>query len=341
MKTAVVLFNLGGPDSLKAVKPFLFNLFNDKAIIALPQPIRYMLASFIARKRTPKAKEIYDSIGGASPLLENTQAQAEALEEKLATRGEYKVFVSMRHWKPFTSATVSEVKDYSPSRVILLPLYPQYSTTTTRSAFDAWYKEAGKQALTMPHHPVCCYPFDNHFIDAHVQRIQPLLSDAGKRGKPRILFSAHGLPKKIIAKGDPYQWQVERTVSAILRKLGTVDSVTCYQSRVGSLEWIAPSTQEEIERAGKDEVPVVLVPVSFVSEHVETLAEQDIEYKALARRSGVPHYERVPTLSVTDDFIETLAWLCEGTRLYPNCTNALGRICPKEFKQCGYKEWGG
>lgn len=339
MKTAVVLFNLGGPDSPKAVKPFLFNLFNDKFIITLPQPLRLMLAGFISWKRAPIARLIYEKIGGKSPILENTRAQAEALERELAIKGDYKVFVAMRHWHPFTKEVVADVVKYEPEKVILLPLYPQYSTTTTASAFSAWYEEAYRQKLNASHHPVCCYPFDNHYIDALVERIEKSYDAAAKHGTPRILYSAHGLPQKIVDKGDPYQWQVERTVSAVTRKLGAKDYTICYQSRVGRLQWLTPSTDDEIRRAGKDGIPIVLVPITFVSEHSETLVELDIEYRELAHSCNVPHYERTQTVGTHPEFIRTLSWLCEATVFYPSCTNSLGRICPNESKKCGFKEW--
>lgn len=339
MKTAVVLFNLGGPDSQESVQPFLKNLFSDPLILGVPQPFRSFLAWFISSRRAGKAKEIYEKMGGKSPILENTQAQAQALEKALADKGEYKVFVAMRYWHPMIPEVVENVKNYNPDKVILLPLYPQYSTTTTKSSFNAWYEEAHKQKLLTPHHPICCYPFDNHFIEAHVEQLRTAYDEAKKQGKPRILFSAHGLPEKIIDKGDPYQWQVERTVSTIIRDFGPADHVVCYQSRVGPLKWIGPSTEEEIERAGVDNVPVIVVPVAFVSEHSETLVELDIEYRELAKESGVPFYLRVPTVSVHKKFIESLSWLCQATVFYPGCSNALGRQCPKEFGMCGYKEW--
>jgi protoporphyrin/coproporphyrin ferrochelatase len=338
MKTAIVLFNLGGPDNLDAVKPFLFNLFNDKAIIGLPQPLRYLVAKLISTRRAPFAKDIYSQMGGKSPILELTNQQAQALEKELLPTGEYKVFVAMRYWKPFTKDVVDQVKDYNPDKVILLPLYPQYSTTTSGSSFKEWYKQAKIKGLEVAHHNICCYPFDTHFIDAHIQAIQPIYKEAEKHGKPRILFSAHGLPQKIIDKGDPYQWQVEKTVSKIMAKLGNYDFVICYQSRVGPLKWITPSTNDEIARAGKDGVPIVVVPIAFVSEHSETLVELDIEYKHLADVNGVPKYLRVPALATAPEFIKSLAWLVEATKMYPNCSNSLGRQCPKEFGKCGFSE---
>ncbi len=339
MKTAVVLFNLGGPDSRASVRPFLFNLFNDKAIIAVFQPLRALIAMVISFRRMAKAKDIYEKIGDRSPILEHTQEQAEALEKELSLKGQYKVFIAMRYSHPLSAETVKEVKNYAPDKVVLLPLYPQFSTTTSGSSFDMWYAEAKKQKLHVPHHPVCCYSFDNHFIGAHAELIKPAYIEAAKHGHPRLLFSAHGLPQKIIDKGDPYQWQIERTVSALQRKLNLPDYVICYQSRVGPLEWIGPSTEDEIKRAGIDGVPLVIVPISFVSEHSETLVELDIEYRILANKNGVPHYERVEALGVHTEFIQALSWLTEATSLYPNCSNSLGRQCPKEFKKCGFKEW--
>ncbi|HEU5047364.1 MAG TPA: ferrochelatase [Rickettsiales bacterium] len=339
MKTAVVLFNLGGPDSLESVKPFLFNLFNDKAIIPLPQPLRYLVAQFIASGRAPAAKEIYEEIDGRSPLLAHTQDQAYALQEELELRGNYKVFVAMRYWHPFVKEVVAEVKEYDPDKVVLLPLYPQFSSTTTGSAFAEWYVQARQQGLLAEHHPICCYPFDNQFIGAHIQLIRQACQEAERFGKPRILFSAHGLPQRVIDKGDPYQWQVEKTVAAIMRKLESIDYALCYQSRVGTQKWLGPSTTDEIERAGLDGVPVVVVPIAFVSEHSETLVELDIEYRRVASKSNVVSYTRVPALGTHPEFIQALAWLVEATKLYPNCSNSLGRQCPKEFGKCGFTEW--
>lgn len=339
MKTAVVLFNLGGPDSLSAVKPFLFNLFNDKAIIQLPQPLRYIMARFISSGRAVAAKEIYEEMDGKSPILENTKDQAYALQAELEVRGEYKVFVAMRYWHPFIKDTVAEVCEYNPDKVVLLPLYPQYSTTTTGSAFTEWYAQAKVQNLNAEHHPVCCYSFDNQFIDTHIQLIREAFKSSERYGKPRVLFSAHGLPQKILDKGDPYQWQVEKTVSAIMRKLDLPDHVICYQSKVGKLKWVGPSTVDEIQRAGADGVPVIVVPISFVSEHSETLVELDVECRRVANKSNVLSYVRIPALGTHENFISSLAWLVEATRLYPNCSNSLGRQCPKEFSKCGFKEW--
>ncbi|MBY0408094.1 MAG: ferrochelatase, partial [Rickettsiales bacterium] len=205
-KRAVVLFNLGGPDSLKAVRPFLFNLFNDRAIITLPQPGRFLLALLISTLRNKKAQGIYKHLGGKSPLLELTTQQAGALEKQLNARkekpeDEFKVFVCMRYWHPMTDVVVKKVKAYAPDAITLLPLYPQFSTTTTGSSFTEWNKTAEKHGLTATTSSVCCYPVDKGLVAAHVKLIKEMYWKASEHGKPRVLFSAHGLPQKMVDGG--------------------------------------------------------------------------------------------------------------------------------------------
>ncbi len=311
-KTAIVLFNLGGPDSPEAVKPFLFNLFNDKAIIGALNPIRYMLARWISAKRAPIAQEIYAHMGGKSPILQNTQAQADALRERLSECGECRVFICMRYWHPMSDEVVKQVKEYAPDHIILLPLYPQFSTTTTGSSLTDWCRAAKQTELDIPTTTICCYPVEEGFITAEADLITEAYEKAKQSGPVRLLFSAHGLPEKIVKKGDPYQKEVEATTQAIVQKLAieNLDYVNCYQSRVGPLKWIGPSTEDEIARAGKDGVNIVLIPVAFVSEHSETLVELDIEYKELAEECGVKNYVRVPTVSIHPAFIQGLTGLC-------------------------------
>jgi protoporphyrin/coproporphyrin ferrochelatase len=309
VKIAIILFNLGGPDSLEAVQPFLRNLFSDPAILRLPSLLRRPLASFIASRRTPKAQAIYDKIGGASPILGQTEAQARALEDALRAGGgeehEWRGYVCMRYWHPMTEAVVRSVERFKPDRIVLLPLYPQYSTTTTASSFKAWNDAARFKAPTSA---VKEYPTEPGFIAASAALVKDGLAKAGE-GPRRVLFSAHGLPERVVKAGDPYQQQVERTARAVVEALGIGDWSVCYQSRVGPLKWIGPSTDAEIERAGRDKVGVVLYPLSFVSEHSETLVELDIEYRHLAKRAGVPTYIRVPTVGTHPLFIEGLARL--------------------------------
>ena len=339
-RTAVVLFNLGGPDGPDAVKPFLFNLFNDPAIIGLLNPLRWLLAKFISSRRAPVAREIYGHIGGKSPLLELTQAQADALEGALADAGEVKVFICMRYWHPMSDATARAVKDFGPDRVVLLPLYPQYSTTTSASSLKDWHRAAAAVGLDVPAHAVCCYPTEPGWTQAQAKLIKEAL--AASPGA-RVLFSAHGLPKKVVDAGDPYQWQVEQTAQAVVDKLaadGTAvdDWQVCYQSRVGPLEWIGPATEAELARAGQDSVPVIVVPIAFVSEHSETLVELDIEYREEASRLGVPSYTRVPAVGTEPAFIEGLAGLVRdqlGRGGEISCGLGTGaRVCPAAHARC-------
>lgn len=336
-KRAVVLFNLGGPDRPEAVAPFLRNLFSDHAIIGLPQPFRWLVASLIARRRTPIAEGIFAKIGGASPLLANTERQARALEQTIG--GDVRVFIAMRYWRPFVAEVAKAVKDWAPDEIVLLPLYPQASATTTKSSFSDWHRAAAMVGLRAPTRALCCYPEEPGWIAALVENIGAALRHWPAGIKRRVLFSAHGLPKRIVASGDPYQWQVERTVAAIRRALALpdLDSAICYQSRVGRLAWIGPATDEEIRRAGREGKGLLIVPVAFVSEHSETLVELDIEYRHLAESVGVPHYVRVATVGAAPQFIAGLAQLvAKAAQQAPGavCSAESGRICPPAVSRC-------
>jgi ferrochelatase len=305
VKVAVILFNLGGPDSLDAVQPFLRNLFGDPAILRLPSLIRRPLARFLARRRAPKARDIYAKIGGSSPIVGQTEAQARALEEALGSEHDWRGYVCMRYWHPMTEAVVRSVERFAPDRIVLLPLYPQFSTTTTASSFTAWNDTA---TFKVPTRSIKSYPTEPGFIAASVDLVKQGLAEAGN-GRKRLLFSAHGLPERVIKAGDPYQAEVEQTAHTIASALGGLDWAVCYQSRVGPLKWIGPSTDQEIRRAGADGTGVVLYPLSFVSEHSETLVELDIDYRHLAKEAGVPVYVRVPTVGTHPLFIGGLARL--------------------------------
>ncbi len=336
-KTAIVLLNLGGPDSLEAVRPFLFNLFNDPAIIGAPKLIRLAIAHLISRRRAPIAAKIYEEMGGKSPIMEQTEAQANALSNSLSDDGNTKTFICMRYWHPMSDAVVTQVKEYAPDHVILLPLYPQFSTTTSRSSLEDWKRAAETGGLSVPTTDICCYSDQQSFINAHGALLRDVLFNLSKDARPRVLFSAHGLPEKIIKGGDPYQWQVQQTAKRIVELLmfDGLDYAVCYQSRVGPLKWIGPSTVEELERAGRDKVPVILVPIAFVSEHSETLVELDIEYRELAHELGVPEYYRIPALATHPFFIEGLRELCLSVQAGDVLNNTYkARICPPEFTQC-------
>ena len=225
-KTAIILFNLGGPDSLAAVKPFLFNLFFDKKIITLPAIFRYFIAWIISARREKTAKEIYSYLGGKSPILQETKRQADALKQSLGSG--FEIFICMRHWHPMSAEVVVQLEQYSPDEVILLPLYPQFSTTTSASSIEDFTNKLDKSLLkNIDRKIIFCYSREENFIKAHahllseaIEKISnpPVIASrkAAKQSSFRILFSAHGLPKKIIDSGDPYQWQVESTVNAIV-----------------------------------------------------------------------------------------------------------------------------
>lgn len=331
-RTAVVIYNLGGPDSQEAVRPFLKNLFSDPMILRVPAPVRWFLSWLISWRRAPIAQEIYAEIGGRSPILPETEKQAAALQTALGD--DYRVFIAMRYWHPFADAVARDVADWNPDRVVLLPLYPQFSTTTTESFTRIWYPAAKAAGLSVPTSEICCWPEANGFIDTVAANTDAAI-DTLPEGIPfRVLFSAHGLPKKIVDAGDPYAHQVERTAAAVLNRMKhkAVDHVVCYQSRVGPLEWLQPYTEGEIKRAGTEKRALVVVPVAFVSEHSETLVELDIEYAELARDAGVPEYARAPTAGAADPFVQELA---ELVRSAPETgTSAGGGICAAGFPDC-------
>jgi ferrochelatase len=338
-KLAVILFNLGGPDSPEAVEPFLRNLFSDPAIITLPAIFRLPLARMIARRRAPVAAQIYAHMGGRSPIFEETRAQADALEQALSKDDiQAKAFVAMRYWHPFSNGAARAVKAFAPDKIVLLPLYPQYSTTTTASSLRDWAKAARKAGVDAPTSRACCYPWDTGFVAAAAAKIRLAAKDLKPDQGYRLLLSAHGLPKRVIQKGDPYQWQVEQSAAAIVKALDMsgLEAQVCYQSRVGPLEWIGPSTDAEIIRAGKDGKGVIVAPIAFVSEHSETLVELDIEYRKLAAEAGVPDYRRAATVGTHPDFIEGLAELVRRAMDGKTVTCSDGRICPALHKHCGY-----
>lgn len=325
-RVAVVLFNLGGPDKPAAVRPFLFNLFRDKAIIGLPAIARYPLAALISGARAKSARANYALMGGGSPLLSETESQAAALAGSLAALfpGDVvRVFVAMRYWKPLSSQTAREVEAFAPDDVVLLPLYPQFSTTTTQSSVAAWAKAyRGPGRMT----EICCYPALPALVEAHAARIREVLPTDGRPF--RLLFSAHGLPQKVVDAGDPYERQIEATARAVADQLGPVDWQVCYQSRVGPLAWIGPSTVEAITAAGEEGIGVVVSPIAFVSDHIETLVELDIEYAELAHKVGVAFYRRAPALGVQEAFIAGLA------QAVKTAAQGVARVSPAEGWSC-------
>ena len=342
-RIAVILFNLGGPDSPAAIAPFLKNFFMDPLILRVPYPVRFFLARLIAFRRSRReAGQSYAALGGASPLLANSRAQAGALEGALRGGGlDVRCFVCMRYWHPMAAAVVRDVAAWRPDRIILLPLYPQYSTTTTESSFRDWDAACAAAGLRAPTARICCYPYESGFIAESARLVRAAYDTAlaQGRGAPRILFSAHGLPQKVIDAGDPYQWQCEQGARAIAAAAGLdgADWAICYQSRVGPLAWIGPSTDDEIRRAGADGVPVVIYPHAFVNEHVETIVEIGEEYRHLAESCGVPYFARVETVGTGGAFIAGLACLVRGLAARDGTfSSAGGRICPHDFSACRF-----
>ena len=349
-KVAVVLFNLGAPDQIKSVRPFLRNLFLDPAIIRLPFLLRFPLALLISRLRAQQAVKIYKALGGGSPLLANTKKQAAALEQNLQKirSEEVKVFIAMRYWHPMSDETVGEVKDWCPSQVILVPLYPQFSSSTTASSLKLWTDCARARNFNCKTKVLCCYPDASGFVEAVSENVRELLQQEKSFDglKPlRILFSAHGIPQKFVKQGDPYQYQIEKTVAAIVNNLKlptSNDWKLCYQSRVGPMKWLQPYTKDEIRRAGSERRPLLIVPIAFVSEHSETLYELDKEYFKIAIESGVPIYLRAATVGVASSFITSLSSAISSridNQVSAQVSASVSsyedkRICPRDFNNC-------
>ncbi len=316
---AVVLFQLGGPDSPDAVEPFLFNLFMDPDIIDFQflNSVRRPLARFFSRRRRGIVARHYDEIGGKSPILELTNRQAASLEAILRDRNiRATVFVAMRYWRPLTSDVVRSVRDGGFDRIVLLPLYPQYSKATTLSSTHEWTRQTTAIGLDLPTHLICCYPNHPLLIKAFVQQIEKTLKRFGQTPHEEVdlVFSAHGIPLSFIEAGDPYQLQIEETVHRVV-DAGNWKSphVLCYQSKVGRREWLGPSLSQTVRvLAQKGRKRLLVVPVAFVTEHIETLHEINIEVRAEAHELGIRQFEMMPALNDHPAFIRCLADLVEA-----------------------------
>lgn len=314
-KIGVVLLNLGGPDSLDAVEPFLFNLFSDPDIIDFPGSFlfRKRLAKFISTRRSPGVIKQYEEIGGKSPLKDYTLRQAALLEEKLNERIPASVYVAMRYWKPFTEEALDAIERDGVKKVILLPLYPQFSKATTTSSVKEWEKQLAERDVNIDHSLIEYYFDQPTYIDAFVERVQQGLERFPDdiRGDVNILFSAHGTPMKLVKQGDPYSHQIKKTVAAIVKRGEFRQTHTlCYQSKVGPLKWLTPSTPDTIaDLASKGVWHMLLVPVAFASDHLETLFELGIEYRRQARERGVIQYEVTEGLNDSPKFIDALSEL--------------------------------
>lgn len=313
-KIAVVLFQLGGPDSLEAVEPFLYNLFLDPDIIDFPGAFlaRKLLARRIAASRSKPIGKHYSEIGGKSPINELTGLQAKALEKVLRVgHPETRVLVAMRYWHPFTEEVIRELKQEAFDEVILLPLYPQYSKATTFSSMNEWRRCCERLKFSLPTRLICCYPNHPNYINALVGNIRETLQRFADIPAADIdlVFSAHGVPVDFIRKGDPYKLHVEETVQRILQQGGWQSPhVLAYQSKVGPARWLEPSLTGAIKSlAAAGRKNLLVIPVAFVTEHIETLHEINIEAREEAEHAGITRFEMMPALNDHPEFIACLA----------------------------------
>jgi len=310
-KIAVVLFNLGGPDSLEAIEPFLYNLFCDPDIFKLPLGQK-TLAKFISSRRAPKVAEEYKLIGGKSPINDWTEKQRTMLEIHLRNDNpDIDVHIAMRYWKPLTEETVKIVEAVNYEKIILLPLYPHYSITTTGSSFNEWKRhyKGNKSKLIYINN----YQTNEKYIAALNQRIDEtiLRFPENVRNDIQLVFSAHGTPMSLVKKGDPYSGHIKETVNVVMKARNySHKHHQCYQSKVGPMKWLEPATDtmiEELAASGKKHL--LIIPISFVSDHVETLFELDLEYRHVADKCGIENYIVMKGLNDSELFIEALAEL--------------------------------
>jgi ferrochelatase len=324
-RIGVVLFQLGGPDSLDAIEPFLYNLFCDPDIIDFPfaRIARQPLAKLISTRRAKHVAHHYAEIGGKSPILEFTRRQARALEAELGREFDARVVVAMRYWHPFTAEAIAELAEFAPNEVVLLPLYPQYSKTTTGSSLNEWNRRFQPNGWNPRTHVVSEFYQDAAYLDAVVRAINDCIDDH-ERADLDIVFSAHSVPVAVIERGDPYQRQIEHTVDLVWERGGwPARRHICYQSKVGASKWLRPSMHETIERlAAAGARQVLVVPISFVSDHVETLHEIEIEHREQARRLGIEDYRMMPGLNDSSAFISALAGLVRARIALPEHASA-------------------
>ncbi len=318
-RVGIVLFQLGGPDTLEAIQPFLYNLFCDPDIIDFPfaRIGRKPLAKLISTTRARKVQHHYSTIGGGSPIRRHTERQARALENELRSRGiDAHCFVAMRYWHPFTSEAIDQLQAAECDEVVLLPMYPQYSSTTTGSSLNEWHRLFRED---LPSHCVETFYRNTIYLDAVVEKVNEALSRFPERARPEIIFSAHSIPMSVIEKGDPYQKQIEDTVRLVLERGGWSNSHRlCYQSKVGASRWLQPSLTHTLRRLASEKArEVCIVPIAFVSDHVETLGEIDHEARHLAAQLGFTQFEMSAGLNDSPKFIQALGQIVQDALLQP------------------------
>ncbi|MGK7951870.1 MAG: ferrochelatase [Xenococcaceae cyanobacterium] len=326
-RIGVLLLNLGGPDRIEDVRPFLYNLFSDPEIIRLPiKALQKPLAWFISTARAKKSQQNYLEIGGGSPLRQITEAQGKALEEKLAELDQdAKVYIGMRYWHPFTEEAVAQIKRDKIEKLVILPLYPQFSISTSGSSFrileEMWAEDPELRKINYTLIPSW---YDREgYLQAMADLIAQELNKFEDPDRVHIFFSAHGVPQSYVDEaGDPYQQEIESCTRLIMQTLDRPNEYTlAYQSRVGPVEWLQPYTEEALKELGEQQIDnLLVVPISFVSEHIETLQEIDLEYKEIAEEAGIKNFCRVPALNTHSGFIDALADLVVNSLDERPCT---------------------
>ncbi len=308
-KTAVLLLQMGGPDSLDAIRPFLYNLFSDRDIIRIgPAFLQPMIAGLISRRRSKKVSEYYKKIGGRSPIRELTQHQAVELEKALGDN--YRCFVAMRYWKPFTGEALAAIKREGINKVIALSLYPHYSRATVGSSINELERELARSGMKTELSYIRHFYDHPLYIAALTEKIEKGLAGFGDRSQVQLVFSAHGLPQSFIDSGDPYLDHIQCTVKLAMEKFGDVSHHLAFQSRAGPVKWLEPSTEAKIaDLAAAGCKQLLMVPLSFVSDHIETLYEIDIQYKEEAAALGIADFRRTEALNSSPAFINCLAEL--------------------------------
>ena len=349
-KVGVLLLNLGGPERIQDVGPFLYNLFSDPEIIRLPNPaLQKPLAWLISTLRSGKSKEAYRSIGGGSPLRRITEQQARELQSELRSRGvDATSYVAMRYWHPFTESAVADIKADDVEEVVVLPLYPHFSISTSGSSFRELkrLRQADPKFSELPIRCIRSYYDDPGYINAMAGLIAEQIHGCEEPGSAHIFFSAHGVPKSYVEEaGDPYQREIQACSELIMQRLAELvghsnPSTLAYQSRVGPVEWLKPYTEEALAELGGEGVKeLVVVPISFVSEHIETLEEIDIEYRELAHEAGITHFRRVPALDINPIFISGLADLVQRAMAGPEVNLDQAAELPTKVKLYPQDKW--
>jgi protoporphyrin/coproporphyrin ferrochelatase len=345
-RVGVLLLNLGGPDKLEDVGPFLFNLFSDPEIIRLPfRWLQKPLAWFIASRRTKTSQENYKQIGGGSPLRRITEAQGEALKEQLRDLGqEANIYVGMRYWHPYTEEAIAQLTQDNIQKLVILPLYPQFSISTSGSSFrlleKLWQEDPKLQGLEYTVIP--SWYKQPSYLQSMAQLIAQELDQLPNPDEAHIFFSAHGVPKSYVEEaGDPYEQEIEECTALIMRTLNRPNAHTlAYQSRVGPVEWLQPYTEDALKELGAQGVKdLVVVPISFVSEHIETLQEIDIEYREIAEEAGIHNFRRVPAPNTHPVFIRALADLVVDALTKPNFKLSQAAQMKKMVKMYPQERW--